>query len=239
MNKFKRTNGSEIGRSVEPFRVTAFQKVSTTYNIFLQGAIESEEDFNEALTVLSIAEEQDSVNIYLSSPGGSVDAANTLVYAMSKCQCPVHVLASGTVASAAPIILLSADSFEIDNFAQIMFHQWSYGSCANVTDMFKYAEFTKKQMRKHFEFHTKGFFTQEEIDDILENKNEYWMDADEFVERFQNMQEYRTEEVKKQLVDTEDEESFCDERCADCTCDNPAPLKYPELPLTAIPAKTL
>lgn len=186
----KSVYGSELGISTQEFSVNSYTRSSQVYNIFLQDVITSSEDFQSALTVLSVAGEDDDVNIFLSSPGGSIDAGMTLISEMRQCNAKIHVKASGTCASMAVFILLACDSFQLDSYTNLMIHSASFGHQGPVQDVVEYTRFVQKQTTKMFREFFEGFLTEEEILDVLINKKEMWMDAEEFCKRFEARQEY-------------------------------------------------
>jgi ATP-dependent protease ClpP protease subunit len=172
--------GSFINRATLPFTVTAYQRSSTVYNIFIQDEIDSSEDFLDAITALNMADADDEVIIHLSSPGGSVDAVDTFLMEMASCKANIIVKATGTVASAATLILLSADESIVSNACNLLFHSASFGMSGKVQDVYEYTNFTKTQTEKLLREYYEGFFTESELHDIFVNKREFWMGAEEF-----------------------------------------------------------
>jgi len=184
------TSGSELGVSTQEFNVNSYTRTSTVYNIFLQEAITSAEEFQSALTIFNVATEDDDVNVFLSSPGGSLDAAMIFISELRKCNAKVHIKAGGTVASAAVFILLAADSFEMDGFCNIMIHSASFGDHGPVQDVVEYSQFVQQQTTKVFKEFFEGFLSDEEIQLVLVHKKVMWLTAEEFCKRFEARQEY-------------------------------------------------
>ena len=199
-----------------PFSVQTIPHTSVEYKIHINGELVDHAQIEDVITVLDLAEEQDRVTIYLSSPGGNVDVGNSIVHAMEKCRAEIYVVGSGSICSMAPFILFSADGFELEPYTSVMFHSISFGQYAEGVDVEKYAKFVNRKAKQMFTDRLEGFFSKEEIDNILDRKDEIWMDADEFVERFEKRQEFLQNKFKEQA-----EDHVCD--CENCCCDEEDP----------------
>ena len=182
--------GAMHNQAINPFLVSAEEVVSLKYKPRLWGEIVSSEDFLYVIDVLEQATENDFVELHISSPGGSMDAVSTLIHAMQKCQAEIHVVMTGTVASAATLPMFFADSREAGEFTSFLFHEAVIGTPSETMSASKaYTDHVYK-FAEHFlrEVYT-GFFTEEELNDIFNGKQR-WMLPDEVVERFAKHQEY-------------------------------------------------
>lgn len=210
--QFNRRMGSEVGNGyINPFVVSAEQQVQVKYKCRLYGAYDSSEDFLYTLEVLEMAEEHDIVELHVQGPGGSLDAVITLLHAMDKCKCPVHVIATGSLASAATFPILAADSYELHQFTSFMFHSASFGVAPQKThDVIEEAIHNWKQCERIIRDMYEGFFTTEELDSMLQGRT-FWMDATEFTERYEERNKILEAEMKeavdkhKQSVHNDDE----------------------------------
>lgn len=190
-------NGTAAGESTLPFLATMRQHTMHEYNIFIQGEIVDVADFTEAISALSMANEEDVVIINLNSGGGNVYATDTLVEAMNTCRGKVVVKGSGIIASAACTILLAAEEFSLSPNTVIMFHTFSYGVGGNVNQTKAQADFFDKHLRRMMQEELAGLFTEEEINEMHKGA-EYWMDAEEFVERVGRQQEWLENKHKEE-----------------------------------------
>jgi ATP-dependent Clp protease protease subunit len=75
------------------------------------------------------------IHLYISSPGGHVDAGLGIIDLMNEIQSPVHCYAIGTVASMASIIFLYGDKRVMLPNAQIMIHQPLGGVQGQASDI--------------------------------------------------------------------------------------------------------
>ena len=213
MNKQKRL-GADISHDSLPYSVRVVQKVSHQYSANIWDTLANLSDVEEALFAMQIAEEGDEVNLHLNCNGGSMYVGDAILMGMRNCKAPIHVIATGTVASFATFILLNADSFEISPYLEILCHSASFGSVGKMQDTKEHVDFTFKQCKKFLHEEYKHFFTPSEIDDMIENKREVYMDTEEFLERYQKRNE-----------------AYLAEQQGDNSCEDHEAEQYNHLPL--------
>lgn len=197
-NAPKRFGNFYDGQSV-PFQVRAFERSSVEWHIPIGDVVESQIDLEQGIAALYAAEENDQVVIHLNCDGGNVDAGDSFLYAMGKCKAPIHVVATGRVASLATFIILEADSYEISPFATILCHSASYGSGGKMADTLQHAEFTFKQCEKMLRHYYAFFLSEDEISNLIHNKHEMYMDATEFTERYERRNDLLEGEMKAEV----------------------------------------
>jgi ATP-dependent protease ClpP protease subunit len=166
-----------------PFPVTYTPMQAGVFNIYLFGVIEDATQFISAIEVMQQATENDVVYIHLSTDGGSLDATDTFLSAMRECQARVIVKASGGVHSAGTVILLHADEFFLSENFNALIHNGSCGSGGKFSDYVAHSKHTVRYFETVMHNTYQGFLTDEEITQLL-NGTDFWMDADEFAERF-------------------------------------------------------
>lgn len=166
------------------FSVTSTPK-STHFDINIKGPLESHTDIDDILYALRSAGENDSVDIHLNSVGGDVLILAEIVKAMNRCACPIHVTAAGIVASAATIILLEADSIEVEPFTEILFHPMSYGLGGKMQEVKAQVDYVHEMSMGMMKHYYSGFFTDQEIEAMVEHNREFYMKHDEFITRYE------------------------------------------------------
>lgn len=191
--------GAEVSAGSHPFTVRAIQKVSNTYIVDVWDVLENLTDVEDALFAMSVAEEHDQVVVNLNCDGGSLYVGDALLMAMNNCAAPVHVVASGRVASFATFVLLNADSFEISPYIEILCHSASFGSVGKMQDTLQHSEFIYTQAKKLLHEEYKHFLTEAEINRIIEDKYEHYMTAEEFSARFEKRNECMMKEIAAQM----------------------------------------
>lgn len=177
--------------SEQPFFVTYLPHRTGTFKINLFDAIQSAEQFTFALQALEAADEENDVEIHLQCVGGSLGATDAFIHAMRKCRGHIHTIATGGCHSAATMILLESDSFELSSGFHSLVHCGSTGNCGNLNEYLAQTEFDKKFIPEIFRRTYEGFLSTEEIDALLKGQD-MWLDGDQWVERFNSRNAYIT-----------------------------------------------
>lgn len=175
-----------------------------TNNFYLYGEIGHElNDYVDMITTLDLAEEQDTVNIYINTPGGSLDTTISIIHAILRSKAHVTTHADGQVASAGTIIFFAADSFIVYPYAHGMFHVASGGAVGKIPENLKNAVASSNLVNKLMRDLYIPYFSEEEVDDILEGKD-YYCDSDELHDRVVagveiKQKQYEEEQKEKEL----------------------------------------
>lgn len=203
MNKFKRTNGDTagFGGNDGEFAVLTSQKVSNQFSIFIDNSLDTPQDMRYAIQVLATAQESDEVLMFLNSPGGSVDAAQALINVMMQCEAPITVIGSGTIASAAAIILSACESFQLDPFCSVMYHPAQAGYGGTMDDIAGYGSFQKRQTEDLLNYYAIGILSEEELRQIHVEKATIWLNTKDFTERFKR--KMKAQDMLSDYVDSE------------------------------------
>ena len=166
--------------------------------IFLSGPVD---DYMSNLVVaqllfLESENPEESISLYINSPGGLVTAGLAMYDTIQYIKCPVHTVCIGQASSAGSLILASGkpgSRFALPH-AKIMIHQPSGGFSGQATDIKIQAEEilkTKKRLNENYQKHTNisigemekamerdRFFDPEEalkfglIDKVISNREE-------------------------------------------------------------------
>ena len=86
--------------------------------------------------------------------------------------------------SAATLIFLSADRFELSDHTMFMFHNYSSGTIGKGGEMYDQITHFRSWSEKLFDYFYKDFLTPDEIKSMLDNKD-IWLDADEVAKRLE------------------------------------------------------
>ncbi len=141
------------------------------------------EDITAKLLVLDAEDAKASIDIYINSPGGSVDAGFAIYDMMRFITAPVRCICTGLTASAAVVILLAApkkNRLSLPN-ARILIHQPSGGASGSVADIQIEANEILK-IRRHI-----NALIAKETGQPLEKveqdtRRNYWLSAEESLE---------------------------------------------------------
>lgn len=152
------------------------------YHFYIHGAIEESSEYVDLLYTLHTASFEDVINIHINSCGGYLDTAVEIINAMRNSGSPVVTHAEGLVASAATLIFFSGDRLVVHPYCQFMLHDGSSGEFGKVNENLKSAQSISDRISLISHEIYKGFFTEDEIDQIL-NGRDYYLLAKEVEER--------------------------------------------------------
>lgn len=187
--EIKTKASGEDEESVNEFNVSYLPHKTGTYRIEIDDGIRCVGQFSSAIQALQMAKDGDDVEIHLQCYGGSVHAAGAFIHAMKKCEAPIHIIATGGCHSAATMILLQADSFELAEDFNSLIHCGATGSGGNLNEYHAevafHGEFFNNIHRRTYE----GFLTDDEISDMIKGCD-IWLDAKGWCERHQARNEY-------------------------------------------------
>lgn len=169
--------------------------ISSIHEFYLTGEIGPAEDYVEWFDAIRHANETDAIKIYINSCGGDLFTAIQFLRVLSDTSATVIASVEGACMSAATMIFLSSDHFEVTPHSIFMFHNYSGGAFGKGGEMIDQLQHERKWSERLMREIYKDFMTNEEIKAMLENKD-IWMDGEEVVKRLQTRIE------KKEKPDT-------------------------------------
>lgn len=173
------------------------QPVSTVVNLYLCGEIKAAEEYVEWFQLFRAAGENDIIYIRINSEGGDLFAALQLVRAIQESQATIIASVEGICMSAATLIFLSADRFELSEHTMFMFHNYSSGTIGKGGEMYDQITHFRAWSDKLFNSFYKDFLTPEEIKSMLDNKD-IWLDAEEVALRLKHKVEAAAAEEEEE-----------------------------------------
>jgi ATP-dependent protease ClpP protease subunit len=182
-----------------PFDVSYLPEKTGRWIIEINDGIESSGQFDYAVRALELADEDNPVQVNLQCPGGSLDAADRFIHAMRKCRGHIHIVATGGCHSAATLILLEADSFELSENFNALIHCGSLGTIGNLNEYTAQTTFSAQFMPNVFRKSYEGFLTEEELEGMIKGCD-IWVDAQGWVDRWNRRNDYfkaKVEEANK------------------------------------------
>ena len=183
INLNQKQSGHYYSDIPQEYSVSYHPNKGGTYVIEIDDEISHVSQFKTAVQVLNIAKEEDEVEILLSCcPGGSVDAGDTLLHAMRKCQAHIRIIASGGVHSMGTHILLEADEFELSGGFNALIHCGSNGAYGAVNEYVAKSKFDLEFRTRQFREAYEGFLSDKEIEEVLEGKD-IWLDGEGWCSR--------------------------------------------------------
>lgn len=162
---------------------SSFSKVaSQSHEFYLSGELESAENYITWFDTIRHAGESDFVKIYINSPGGDLFTAIQFMRVLAETQATVCCSVEGACMSAATMIFLCADQFEVTPHSMFMFHNYSGGTFGKGGEMIDQLQHERIWSERMLRETYANFLSEKEITSILDNKD-IWMDGTDVVSR--------------------------------------------------------
>lgn len=164
-----------------------YRKVlATQYEFYLSGHIEEASEYVEWFDTIRNAGESDEIKIYINSGGGVLDTALQFMRVLSETPALVTCSVEGSCMSAATMVFLCADAFEITPHSLFMFHNYSGGIFGKGGEIYDQALFEREWSRTLLNDVYKDFLNAQEIASLLDNKD-IWLTSEEVMTRVQHL----------------------------------------------------
>jgi len=160
------------------------RSLARVHSFYLSGTITSADDYIEWFDVIRSCGENDVVRVHINSYGGDLFTAIQMMRVLGECSGTVVVSVEGACMSAATMIFLTADAFEVSPHSMFMFHNYSGGTFGKGGEMLDQLQHERVWSEKLLRDIYSEFLTEKEIESILNNKD-IWMDGDEVIKRLE------------------------------------------------------
>ena len=172
--------------------------IGTLHTFYISGGIKGPENYSSWFETIRNASEHDIICLHINSPGGDAFTAVQFMRVMRETKANVVASVEGACMSAATLIFLSAHHWEISEHSVFMFHDYSSWSIGKGGEMYDELTHFRKWSEKLWNDTYSEFLTQDEIKQILDNKD-IWMSSDEVAKRLNTRISARTNEEKAEL----------------------------------------
>lgn len=162
--------------------------VASLHTFYLSGNIESPDEYISWFEIMRNAGENDAIQIHINSYGGDLFTAIQFLRAIADTNAHVICSVEGACMSAATMIFLAADSYEVSEHSIFMFHNYSGGTFGKGGEMIDQIQHERKWSQHLMKRIYSEFLTEAEIASILDNKD-MWMDGEEVLKRLSKRQE--------------------------------------------------
>jgi ATP-dependent protease ClpP protease subunit len=168
------------------------RSLARIHSFYLSGTIESADQYIDWFDIIRSCGENDVVKVHINSYGGDLFTAIQMMRVLGECAGTVVVSIEGACMSAATMVFLTADAFEVSPHSMFMFHNYSGGTFGKGGEMLDQLQHERTWSEKLLREIYSDFLTEKEIESMLNNKD-IWMDGDEVVKRL----EKKAKKVKK------------------------------------------
>lgn len=158
------------------------RSVVNMFELYLSGQIESPDEYIEWYDTIRHLSENDIVKIYINSVGGDLYSAIQFLRVLRDTEATVIASVEGACMSAATIIFMCADVFDVSEHSVFMFHNYSSGVFGKGGEMYDQLTYERNWSEALLRDVYKDFLTDDEVTSILNNKD-IWMGGDEVLKR--------------------------------------------------------
>lgn len=193
----KKIDLSELfGKPVKQDERIYSRPVANLHEFYLTGEIESPEEYIEWFQTIRHASSVDILKFYINSPGGDVFTAIQMIRALQETEATVVMSVEGICASAATMILLQGDSFEVSEHSVFMIHNYSGGAVGKGGEMYSQIQHERKWSEEMLRGIYHDFLTEKEITSVLDNKD-IWLDGNDVIKRLKRVAKNRGKDNEK------------------------------------------
>lgn len=172
--------------------------------IRINSPIGEPDEWSEEVSAIQNATENDIIHIYINSPGGNLFTTTELLSAMLQSKAHIITEITGEACSAGMLLFLAGHEFMVSDDASAMCHGASYGAYGTQGQVHDNVMHSTKHLTKLAYKYYEGFLEPDEIERLLEGK-EYWMEAEEIIERLEKRADYwekkLAEEVEEEITE--------------------------------------
>lgn len=158
------------------------RSLARVHEFYLSGTIGSADEYVDWFDIIRHAGENDVVKVYINSYGGDLFTAIQFMRSLGETSATVAVSVEGACMSAATMVFLMGDMFEVSAHSMFMFHNYSGGTFGKGGEMLDQLQHERAWSEKLLREVYSDFLTDKEINSMLDNKD-LWMDGDEVVKR--------------------------------------------------------
>lgn len=180
---------------------------SNLHEYYLVGEIEDPKKYAEWFDEIRHASQNDTIRIFINSPGGDLMTAIQFIRVIRDCPGTVVASVEGSCCSAATMIFLACSSWEVAQHSLFMFHAYSGGTFGKGGEMFDQLRHESKWFKTLVEEIYNDFLSPAEIEQMLNNKD-IWMSGEDAVARLNHRAKIRMrqrseqeEQVEKELAE--------------------------------------
>lgn len=166
----------------------------TVVDFYMPEVIDGVADFIDFLRAVQDARNNDDIILHINCYGGRVDTAFNIIDVLKETQGNVHISIEGACMSAASMIALAGDSWDIMPHSFFMVHAYTAIHYGKRQEIIASTDFDKKWLDASFREIYGGFLTEAEIEKCL-NGEDFYFTAEETTKRIKN---YKKEDFDRQ-----------------------------------------
>ena len=182
-----RNNPQTVQQSSSLQKAFVNKSINQLHSFYLSGNIEDPSEYVAWFELMRNAGEHDVIQLHINSYGGDLFTAIQFMRAIADTQAHVICSVEGACMSAATMIFLCADTYEVSEHSMFMFHNYSSATFGKGGEMFDNIIHERKWSEHLLNRVYDGFLNKDEIASLLHNKD-IWMDGEEVLKRLNERQ---------------------------------------------------
>jgi len=156
--------------------------LTKVHKFYIVGEIKRPDEYTQWFETIRNAPETDIIVFHINSHGGDLFTTIQFLRIMSECKATIVASVEGACMSAATLIFLAANHWEISSHSMFMFHNYSTLTGGKGGEIYDSIVHERKWSQKLFKDTYSGFLTTDEITSILHNKD-IWMSGEDVQKR--------------------------------------------------------
>jgi len=172
--------------------------LASLHTIYISGEIESSEEYTDVFETIRHAGPNDIIRFHINSQGGDMFTAIQFMRVMKETEAQIICSVEGMCMSAATLLFLGADQWEISDHSVFMFHNYSTLMMGKGGELYDGITHDRKWSANLLQQEYEGLLSPEEINGLLNNKD-LWLNADEVLVRLEGFIKAK----KKRLIEEE------------------------------------
>lgn len=173
---------------------------SFVFSVHINEEIKDASYYSEVFDMMLEAGEGDTINFFISSPGGDINGLNILLEGIRLTDAHVVAIIVGEAHSAASILALNCHEVVVTDSATMLVHNLRTGYAGKIADLEAYTVFTRKTSSKLIDQTYKGFLSEEDLQLVVHGK-ELWLESAEIQERLNNRLDYLIGEMEGEEIE--------------------------------------
>lgn len=170
--------------------------IARQYSFYLSGEVKEPEEYIEWFDAIRNAGPDDDVTIHINSMGGNLDTALQFIRVLGETQACVTTSIEGSCMSAATMIFLQGQNFQITPYSLFMTHNYSGGAFGKGGEIYDNIVYERNWSKEFLTEIYKDFLTSTEIQQMLDNKD-LWLHHKDVEERCHNLMKKRVARAKE------------------------------------------
>lgn len=175
--------------------------ISEMYEFYISGYIGPSEQYTTLFQQIRNLGELDFVKIHINSFGGDLFTAIQFMRVLKETSATVICSMEGACFSAATIIFLCGQQYEISPHSAMMIHTYSGGMIGKGQEIYAQSVFERQWSVELIRTVYEGFLTPEEIESVIAG-SDLWLSDKDVVKRLEKLAEYN---LKKKKVEAKTE----------------------------------